>query len=161
MLSTGNLLQCIMWYWYITFMLCRSDRKRKCMAQEKRPAIVGSLTMENNIRYYIKAMALRISTITQLGYPPINAVLHFMARLNTKTHPPLYKTYLRRYGFCNTMSPYNPPHHSPFSLPLYTSRFTKRLNNAFNNKMGTHDSKMRTSSNIKCKNSLLNHPIHG
>ena len=45
--------------------------------------------------------------------------------------------------------------------PLGTSRFAKCLNNAFNNKMGTHHSKMCTSSNIKCTNSPLNHPIHG
>ena len=44
--------------------------------------------------------------------------------------------------------------------PLRTRRFGKHLNNAFKNKIGTHDSKIRTSSNIKCKNSMLNHPIH-
>ena len=131
------------------------------LSQEKRPAIAGSATTENNICHYIKAMAPRISTIIQLGYPPINAVGHFMARLNTKAHPPLYKTYPRRYGFCNATAPYSPPHHSPFSLPFRASRFAKRLKNTFNNKMGTHDSKMRTSLNIKCKNSPLNHPIHG
>ena len=129
--------------------------------QEKRPTIAGSATTENNIRHYIKAMALQISTIIQLGYPPINPVGHFMACLNTKAHPLLYKTYPLRYGFCNATAPYSPPHHSPFSLPLRTSRFAKLLNNAFNNKMGTHDSKMRTSLNIKCKNLPLNHPIHG
>ena len=132
---------------------------------EKRPAIAGSVTTENNIHHYIKAMAPGISTIIQLGYPLINAVGHFMARLNTKTHPHLYKTYPHRYGFCNATAPYSLPHHSPFSLPLLTSRltsrFAKRLNNAFNNKMGTRDSKMRTSSSMKCKNSPLNHPIHG
>ena len=106
-------------------------------------------------------MASWISTIIQLGYPPINAVGHFMACVNTKTHPPLCQTYPHKYGFCNAMAQYNPPHHSPFSLPLRASRFAKCLNNAFNNKMDTHDSKMHTLSNIKCKNLPLNHPIHG
>ena len=84
----------------------------------KRPTIAGSVTTENNIRHYIRAMAPRISTIIQLGYLLINAVGHFMACLNIKTHPPLYKTYLHRYGFCNTTAPYSPPLHSPFSLPF-------------------------------------------
>ena len=131
------------------------------LSQEKRPTIAGSATTENNIRHYIKAMAPQISTIIQLGYLPINAVGHFMACLNTKVHPPLYKTYPRRYVFCNATAPYSPPHHSPFSLPFRASRFAKHLKNAFNNKMGTHDSKMCTSLNIKRKNSPLNHPIHG
>ena len=117
--------------------------------------------MENNIPHYIKAMALQISTIIQLEYLPINAVRHFMAHLNTKTHPPLYKTYLLGYGFCNATAPYSPPHHSPFSLPLRSSHFAKCLNNAFNNKISTHDSNMHALLNIKCKNLPLNHPIHG
>ena len=122
---------------------------------------MGSITTQNNICHYIKVMAPRISTIIRRRYPPINVVGHFIAHLNTKTYLPLYKTYPRRYGFCNTMAPYSPPHNSPFSLTLRASHFAKRLYNAFNNKMGTHGSKMCTSSNIKCKNSPLNHPIHG
>ena len=96
-------------------------------------------------------MALQISPITQLGYPLINAVGYFMACPHTKTHPPLYKTYPHRYDVYNAMAPYNPPHHSPFTLPLHTICFTKCLNNAFNDKRGTHDSKMHTSLNICVK----------
>ena len=86
-------------------------------------------------------MPLRISAIIQLGYPLLNTVGHFMDRLNTKTHPPLYKTYMHIYWFCNATVPYSPSHYSPFSLPLHASHFTEHLNNAFNNKVSAHNSK--------------------
>ena len=106
-------------------------------------------------------MALQISAIIQLGYLPINAVVHFMAHLNAKTRVPLYKTCPRKYGFV-TRRLYIIRHTIlHLASPLWASCFTKCLNNAFNNKMGTHDSKMHTSLNIRCKNSLVNHPIHG
>ena len=92
-------------------------------------------------------MALQISAIIQLGYPPINAVAHFMAHLNAKTHVPLYKHTRVNMGFV-TRRLYI-VHHTIHLLtsPLRASFFTKCLNNAFNNKMGTHDSKMHTSLN--------------
>ena len=80
--------------------------------QEKQTTIMGYITTENSIRYYIKAVAPRILAIIQLVYSSINAVGHFMAHLNTQ-NPPLYRTYPRRYVFCNVMSP---PYHLPFSL---------------------------------------------
>ena len=46
--------------------------------------------------------------------------------------------------FCNVMAPYSPPYYSFFSFPLCASRFAAHLNNVFNNnKMGTHDTKIR------------------
>ena len=122
------------------------------ISQEKQPTIAGSTAVENNIRHYIKAMAPQISAIILLGYPPINAVGHFMACLNTK-HTRLYiKHACVDMGFvmrwlhivCHTIC--------LLAFPLHTSCFAKRLNNAFNNKMGTQDSKMHTSLNIYVKN---------
>ena len=125
------------------------------ISQEKRPTIVGSIATENNICHYIKSnntadfsnYTARISADKL-----INVVGQFITHLNTKTHLPLYKTYLCRYGFCNATAPYSPSHHSPFSLSLRAICHAKRLNNAFNNKMGTHDSKMHTSLNVNVKN---------
>ena len=87
--------------------------------QQKQHAIAGSAITQNNIRHYIKPMPPRSSGIIQLGYLLINAVGHFMIRLNTK-HTRLYiKTYPHRCGFCSTTAPHTPPYQSPFSfLPL-------------------------------------------
>ena len=48
------------------------------------------------------------------------------------------------------MAVYTLPHYLPFSLPLCASCFAECFNNAFNYyTMGTHDSKMRMSINLK------------
>ena len=54
------------------------------LTQQKQHAIAGSALTQNNIRHYINSMLPRISEIIQLGYPLINAVGHFMDRLDTK-----------------------------------------------------------------------------
>ena len=105
--------------------------------QEKLSTIAGSVAKENNIRHYIKAMALWISAILQLGYLPINRVGHFMTHLYIK-HTGV------DMGFVTWQL-----HIVRHIIPLCTSRFSKCLNNAFNNKMGTHDSKMHTSLKYK------------
>ena len=48
------------------------------------------------------------------------------------------------------MAVYTLPHYLPFNLPLRASCFATHFSNAFNNNtMGTHDSKMRMSINLK------------
>ena len=83
------------------------------VSQQKQHAIVGSALTQNNIRHYINSMLLRISEIIQLGYPLINAVGHFMDRLDTK-HTRLYIKHTRVDVFCSTTAPYTPPFQSPF-----------------------------------------------
>ena len=64
------------------------------VTQQKQHAIAGSALTQNNIRYYINSMLPRISEIIQLGYPLINAVGHFIDRLDTK-HTRLYIKHTR------------------------------------------------------------------
>ena len=64
------------------------------ISQQKQHAIAGSALTQNNIRHYINSMLPRISEIIQLGYPLINAVGHFIDRLDTK-HTRLYIKHTR------------------------------------------------------------------
>ena len=101
------------------------------VSQQKQHTITGSAIMQNNIRHYIKPMPLRSSGIIQLGYPLINTVGHFMARLNTK-HTRLYIKHIhldvrfvaqQLHILCHT--------NRLLASFLFASRLTKRLNNAF------------------------------
>ena len=64
------------------------------LSQQKQHAIAGSALTQNNIRHYINSMLPWISEIIQLRYPLINAVGHFMDRLDTK-HTRLYLKHTR------------------------------------------------------------------
>ena len=87
--------------------------------------------MQNNIRHSIKPTPKRSSGIIHLGYPLINAVGHFMARLDTK-HTRLYIKYTRIHvGFLAQWL--HILHHTNRLLASFicASHLTKRLNNAF------------------------------
>ena len=100
-------------------------------AQQKQHTIAGSAITKNNICHYIKPMPLRSSGIIQLGYPLINVVGHFMARLDTK-HTHLYIKHTRvDVGF--VAQQLHILRHTICLLAsfLCTSHLTKHLNNAF------------------------------
>ena len=99
--------------------------------QQKQRTIAGSAITQNNIRHYIKPMPPRSSGIMQLGYPLINAVGHFMARLGTK-HSCLYIKHTGvDVGFVAQRLHILRHTNRLLASFLCANRLTKRLNNAF------------------------------